>query len=86
MERLATAEANVIENIFINDSQDPLTVTTINNLPKSVKIEFTPYTQEEKEKLRGIESEAQVNTVEKITINGTEYEPDNNKNIDITID
>lgn len=86
LERLATAEANIIENIFINENEEPLTPTTIHDLPKSVKIEFTPYTPEEKEKLSNIEAEAQVNTVEKVTINGTLYEPDENKNIDITID
>ena len=84
LETIATAQANVIEHILVNGTE--VQPRTINNTPKSVNIEFTPFTTEEKEKLGEIEAQAQKNKVEKITINNTEYTPDANKNISITID
>ena len=80
----AGAQVNTIEHIFVNGTEVP--VSTINEITKSVGINFTPFTDEEKSKLHDIEAEAQVNKVETITINGTAYIPDNSKNIDITID
>ena len=43
------------------------------------------FTDAYKEKLDGIEAEAQVNTIESISVNGTELTPDADKNVDITI-
>ena len=84
IEKIAIAESNYINHIFVNGTE--LTPSVVNNLPKSVIIDFIPFTQEEKDKLHDIESEAQVNKLETITVNGEQYIPDNNKNIDITID
>ena len=78
------AQANTIENIFVNGSK--LEPTTINEQPKSVEITFLPYTQDEKTKLQSIQTGAQVNSVETITINGTQYTPDATKNITIGIE
>ena len=80
----AGAQVNTIEHIFVNGTE--VLPTTINDITKSVGINFTPFTDEEKLKLRDIEADAQVNKVETITINGTAYTPGNDKNIDITID
>ena len=81
---LNNAQANVIENIFVNNVR--LIPSTIENLPKSVAINFIPYTQAEKDKLADIEAGAQVNAIETISINGRSYTPNNNKDISITID
>lgn len=43
------------------------------------------FTDAYKDKLDGIEAEAQVNTIESISVNGTELTPDADKNVDITI-
>ena len=43
------------------------------------------YTSEEKTKLAGIEADAEVNTIESITLNGTEVTPDANKNVALTV-
>ena len=80
----AGAQVNTIEHIFVNGTE--VHPTTINEITKSVGINFTPFTDEEKLKLQDIESEAQVNKIETITINGTAYTPGNDKNVDITID
>ena len=82
--KINAAEENVIEHIFVNNVE--ANPTTINQLPKSVAINFIPYTQEEKDKLNNIEPEAQVNKVETISFNGGEPISPTNKNIDITID
>ena len=79
-----SAQENVIEHIFVNNSELP--VGKIGNQNKSVNIEFVPYSQEEKDKLSSIENNAQVNTVESIVINGTTYEPNNEKEISIELD
>ena len=78
------AQPNVIEHIFVNGAE--VNPTTINLLPKSVGINFTVFTSEEKEKLAGIEAEAEVNKIDTIVINGTEYTADQNKQVDITLD
>ena len=80
----AGAQVNAIDHIFVNGEERP--ITTINNLNKSVDIVFIPYTLAEQSKLSLIESEAQVNKIEKIIINNTEYTPDANKKISITLD
>lgn len=84
LDNIDAAQANVIEHIFVNGTE--LNPHVINQLPKSVGIDFTVYTQEEKEKLAEIEAEAQVNKVESIVINGTSYTPNNQKQVEITID
>ena len=43
------------------------------------------FTTELKEKLEGIEPGGEVNTIVSISVNGTEVEPDANRNVDITI-
>lgn len=43
------------------------------------------YTSEEKTKLAGVEASAEVNTIESITLNGTEVTPDANKNVALTV-
>ena len=80
----AGAQPNEIEHIFVNGVERP--ITTISEQPKSVNIEFVEYTSEEKNKLAAIESEAQVNKIESLVINGVTYQPDNNKQISVTID
>ena len=85
IETINTAQSNVIEHIFVNGIEIP--PTTINEQTKSVGITFTPFTQEEKDKLHDIEAGAEVNKIETISFNGgNPISPDNNKNIDITID
>ena len=79
------AQENVIEHIFVNGTE--IQPATINQLPKSIGINYVVYTQEEKDKLHDIEAGAEVNKIETISFNGGEpISPDNNKNIDITID
>ena len=81
----AGAEVNRIEHIFINNVEEPPAV--INQLPKSVAINFIPFTQGEKDKLRDIEAGAQVNKIETISFNnGEPLTPNANKNLNITID
>ena len=63
-----------------------LPITIINNKIKSVGINFLEYTTEEKNKLAGIEAEAEVNKINSIKINGISYRPDSNKEVTITID
>lgn len=82
---IENAEPNTIEHIFVNNVEAIPTV--INQLSKSVAINFIPFTQEEKDKLNDIELEAQKNKVETVSFNGGEpLSADANKNIDITID
>ena len=79
------AQENVIEHIFVNGTE--IQPATINQLPKSIGINYVVYTQEEKDKLHDIEAGAEVNRIETISFNGGEpISPDNNKNIDVTID
>ena len=80
----AGAQPNEIEHIFVNGVERP--ITTISEQPKSVNIEFVEYTYKKKNKLAAIETEAQVNKIESLVINGVTYQPDNNKQISVTID
>lgn len=83
IERLAHAEENVIEHIYVNNTEiDP---TTVDGNPKSVNIIYNPYTQQDEDKLAAIEAEAQVNKVETITVNGTTFRPNAEKNVNITL-
>lgn len=78
------AQVNKIEHILVNGTE--VAPTTIDDVPKSVNIEFLPFTQTEKTKLAQIEEGAQVNKIETITINGTDYVPNGSKKVNITID
>ena len=80
----AGAQVNAIEHIFVNGDERP--ITTVANKPKSVAINFNVFTNEERNKLNDIEATAQVNKIERIFINNTEYFPNNNKEVYITID
>lgn len=77
-------EPNIIEHIFVNGTE--ILPSTINQKQRSIGINFTPFTQEEKTKLSTVSAGAEPNTIESIFINGTEYTPDDNKQIKITID
>ena len=77
-------EPNIIEHIFVNGTE--VLPSTINEKARSIGINFTPFTQEEKSKLSTIESGAEVNIIESISINGTTYTPNQNKSVEITID
>lgn len=78
------AQPNTIEHIFVNGTEIP--PMTINDISKSIGINFTPFTDAEKTKLHDIEDEAQVNKIESISINGTEYTPNSDKKVEISID
>ena len=77
-------EPNIIEHVFVNGTE--VLPSTINEKARSIGINFTPFTQEEKSKLSTIESGAEVNIIESISINGTTYTPNQNKSVEITID
>ena len=80
----AGAQVNAIEHIFVNGQERP--IVTINNQSKSVNIQFNEYTDAEQQKLANIEENAQENIIESITINGTTYIPNEDKEVNITID
>ena len=85
----ANAAANVIENIYVNNTLLP--VETLDDKPKSVAINFLPYTTQEQTKLAGISAGAEVNNIDYIIINSnsnTKFYPNENKvlNINITQD
>ena len=85
LENINKAQENEIEHIFVNGTE--LNIGgVIGQPPKSVNINFIPFTQEEKDKLSGIDEGAQVNKVESIIINNTTYTANNQKQIEITID
>ena len=61
-------------------------ITKLNKKVDSVEgkqLSSEDFTSEEKTKLQGIADEAQVNTIETITLNGTNVEPDGEKNVEI---
>lgn len=78
------AQVNRIEHIFLNSNE--LSITTVKNLAKSVNIILTEFTEQEKQKLSEIEPHAQENTIEQIFFNGVEYAPNNEKQVNVTID
>ena len=78
------AQANRIEHIFLNSNE--LNIGAVKGLSKSVNLQLTEFTDQEKEKLAGIENFAQVNTIEKIFFNETEFQPNNEKEVHVTID
>ena len=78
------AQVNRIEHIFLNEEE--LAIKTVKNLAKSVNIELNKFTTEEKEKLAGIEPQAQQNTIEKIFFNDTQFTPNEEKEVHVTID
>ena len=78
------AQVNRIEHIFLNEEE--LNIKTVKNLPKSVNIELNEFTDSEKEKLSAIESGAQQNIIEKIFFNDTQFTPNEEKEVHVTID
>ena len=80
----AGAQVNYIEHVMLNGQE--ITPTTIEGTRKAVNIEIDTITETERLKLATIENEAQVNKIESISVNGTNVAPDDNKNIEITID
>lgn len=80
------AQVNIIEHVFLNDQE--LSVTSVeangNTYPKSVNIPLTIYTDDEKQKLAGIEPGAEVNKIESISVNGVNQQPEKG-NVEITI-
>ena len=70
---------NKIEHILYND------VELLPDANKTVHLSLNPITAEERTKLSSIESGAQVNLIEHITVNGTE-QTITNKTISLTID
>ena len=83
--KINNADPNVIEHIFVNGVE--VAPETISNQPKSVNIAHV-MTEQEVEKLAGIETGAQVNKIETISFNGGEPITPNvsTKNLDITLD
>lgn len=78
------AETNVIEHIFLNDTE--IRPTTIDSLPKSIDLKINEFSEEAQEKLNSIAYSAQANKIEKIIYNNEEIEPDENKAIVINPD
>ena len=68
------AQVNVIEHFFLNDEEIP--PTTVSGTPKSIDMHFNGMSQEQSDKLDGIEAGAQVNPT--IQVNGTTVPPANN--------
>ena len=83
------AQVNIIENIFLNDTlltpQTVIDSTTNDAFHKSVVLNLTEFTDEEKEKLANIEIGAQVNTIQSISVNGSPIIPAQDKTVEITI-
>lgn len=78
LSRISVADENVIEHIFVNGAE--VLPTTIDQQPKSVNIAFV-LTQQEKTKLQNIQEYAQVNSIESLLVNNTEYFPNNEKQV-----
>lgn len=78
------AQENRIEHIFLNGVE--LIIGTVKSLQKSVNIQLNEFTSEEKQKLEQIEDRAQVNIIEHIMINDNEYQPNEDKEVKITLD
>ena len=78
------AETNVIEHIFLNDTE--IRPTVIDSLPKSIDLKINEFSEEAQEKLNSIAYSAQVNKIEKIIYNNEEIIPDENKVITINPD
>jgi len=80
----AGAQVNRIEHIFLNENE--LNITTVKNLSRSVNILINEFTPGEKEKLAGIQSGAEVNTIEKIFFNENEFQPNEDREVHVTLD
>ena len=76
-------QPNIIEHIFVNNVE--IFPTTINTKPRSIGINFIEFTQAEKTKLSTIETGAEVNIIDSISVNGTEFTPVN-KAVNLIID
>ena len=78
------AQVNRIEHIFLNSNE--LNIGIVKGISKSVNIILTEFTEQEKQKLSEIEPHAQENTIEQIFFNGVEYAPNEEKQVNVTID
>ena len=67
------AQENVIEHIFVNDTE--VLPTVFSGQSKSVNLEIPVLQEEDIAKLESIENGAQVNEIEHIFVNGTEVSP-----------
>lgn len=76
-------QPNAIEHIFVNNIE--ILPVTINSKPRSIGINFLEFTQAEKTKLSTIENGAEVNKIESISVNGTEFNPVN-KAVNLVLD
>ena len=84
---IASASATMAAFAQIDSSIKSLT-TTVNNKVDKVSgkgLSTNDYTTPEKTKLAGIEANAQVNTIESISVNGEPVAPDGSKNVNIEI-
>lgn len=75
-----TEHINVIEHIKLNN------IEILPDNSKTINLNILSITENERTKLAGIETFAQVNKVESLIINGTQYTPTNDKTIQITLD
>ena len=67
------AQENIIEHIFVNDTE--VLPTVFSGQSKSVNLEIPVLQEEDIAKLESIENGAQVNEIEHIFVNGTEVSP-----------
>lgn len=83
LERIeAGAQRNVIEHIFLNDTE--IQPATVENLSNSINLQIDEFDQESRAKLAGIATGAQVNTIEHIFYDGVEVKPNDGKTVNIT--
>ena len=78
------AQANIIEHVFLNDTEIP--PTTVNSTPNSIDLHIKEFDDESNEKLQSIATGAQVNTIERITVDGQEVTPGPNKTVALVTD
>ena len=97
----AGAQVNVIESISVNGTSQTITskgvditmptkltdLTNDGNFVTDASYVHTDnnYTSDEKTKLGGIETGAEVNIVEIVKVNGTSLTPDSNRAVDVTV-
>ena len=84
------------KKVWFND-QTKLSAKNLNHIEKGIEavagaideleaISKKVITDDERTKLSGIDSGAQVNKIESIKVNGTEVKPNSNKEVNITVD
>lgn len=84
------AQKNLIEHIYINDVE--VRPTTVDDVANVISFRMSSLTEEEAEQLRQtsekvqtIETNAQVNKIESISIDGDKQTPDSEKNVNIAL-